>query len=222
MVEVLEARTTILRVLRCLCVSVGTTVLSGITLVTLAVGFGVPAGAASFIANGCGIPASYLGNRRWVWRRSGRGDLAREVVPFWILSLAGLVASTLFVSYVGTITAAMPATGRAIALPAASVGVFATLWIVQFVLLDRVIFRSRTQTRDTVAVGERSASRSDSPFSNSGVDQRLGGGRNLSPSRCNRSGGLSPRPANVGPDRRGDDNDGAEHDEHAPERDIPV
>jgi putative flippase GtrA len=138
-------RTTMLRVLRCLCVSVGTTVLSAVALVILAVGFGIPAGTASLIANGCGIPASYLGNRHWVWRRSGRGDLAREVVPFWILSLAGLVVSTLFVSYVGTITAAVPAAGRAIALPAANIGVFAALWIVQFALLDRVIFRNRTQ-----------------------------------------------------------------------------
>ena len=163
MAEALEAdhRTTILRVLRCLCVSVGTTVFSAVALVTLAVGFGIPAGTASLIANGCGIPASYLGNRRWVWRRSGRGDLAREVVPFWILSLAGLVASTLFVSYVGTITAAFPAAGRAIALPAASVGVFAALWIVQFALLDRVIFRSRTQARDTVAVADVGSGRDD-------------------------------------------------------------
>jgi putative flippase GtrA len=146
MVEVREAdhRTTIRRVLRCLGVSVGTTVLSAVVLVMLAIGFGIPAGTASLIANGCGIPASYLGNRRWVWRRSGRGDLAHEVVPFWILSLAGLLAATLFVAYVGTITGAFPAAERAIALPAASVAVFATLWIVQFALLDRVIFRSRT------------------------------------------------------------------------------
>ena len=145
MVEV--HRTTILRVLRCLCVSAGTTVLSAVALVVLAIGFGLPAGTASLIANGCGIPASYWGNRRWVWRRTGRGDLAREVIPFWMLSLIGLVASTLFVAYVGTITAALPVAGRAIALPAASVVVFAALWIVQFALLDRVIFAGASHSR---------------------------------------------------------------------------
>ncbi len=132
---------------RCLSVSVGTTVLSAVVLVTLAVGFGVPAGGASLLANGCGIPPSYLCNRRWVWRRTGRGDLAREVVPFWTLSLAALVVSTWFVAYVGKITAALPVAGRAIALPGANIGVFATLWIAQFVILDRLIFRNRVQAQ---------------------------------------------------------------------------
>jgi putative flippase GtrA len=131
---------TIIRALRCLSVSVGTTVLSAAVLVALAVGFGMPAGTASLVANVCGIPPSYLWNRRWVWRRTGRGDLAREVVPFWMLSLVGLVVSMWFVAYVGTMTAALPAAGRAVALPAANVGVFATLWLAQFVILDRVIF----------------------------------------------------------------------------------
>jgi putative flippase GtrA len=135
--------TKIMRVRRCLSVSVGTTVLSAVVLVTLAVGFGVPAGGASLIANVCGIPPSYVWNRRWVWRRTGRSDLAREVVPFWTLSLVGLVVSTWFVGFVGTMTAALPAAGRAIALPVANIGVFATLWIVQFLVLDRVVFRNR-------------------------------------------------------------------------------
>lgn len=131
------------RVLRCLSVSVGTTVLSATILVVLAVGLGVPAGPANVVAVMCGITPSYLGNRRWVWGRTGKGSLSREVVPFWTLSVAGLVASTIAVARVGGLTDPWSNGTRAVALPAANVAVFGALWIVQFLLLDRVIFRDR-------------------------------------------------------------------------------
>ena len=131
------------RMARCLTVSVGTTILSAVILVTLAVGLGVPAGVANVIAVVCGIGPSYVGNRRWVWRRDGRGDVAREIVPFWVLSIAGLIISTFAVARVGALSHAWPATARAIALPLTNVAVFGALWCVQFVVLDRVIFHNR-------------------------------------------------------------------------------
>src|SRR4029079_9097858 len=86
------------RMSRCLVVSVGTTLLSAAVLVALALGAGVPAGSANVVAVGCGIAPSYLANRHWVWGRTGRGDLGREILPFWILSVAGLVVSTIAVA----------------------------------------------------------------------------------------------------------------------------
>jgi putative flippase GtrA len=130
------------RVLCCLTVSVGTTLLSAVVLVALVVGAGVPAGTANVIAVCCGIVPSYLGNRRWTWGRTGRGSVAREVVPFWVLSLAGLLLSTVTVALAGAATAAWPDSVRSIVLPLAQAGTFAALWVVQFVLLDRVIFRT--------------------------------------------------------------------------------
>ncbi|HXY91505.1 MAG TPA: GtrA family protein [Acidimicrobiia bacterium] len=133
----------IVRAARCLCVSVGTTVLSAVILVALALGAGVPAGIANVIAVVAGIVPSYLGNRRWAWNRPGRGSLTREVVPFWVLSLTGLAISTFTVARVATLTESWAGSWRAIALPMANLSVFAALWVVQFVLLDRVIFRTR-------------------------------------------------------------------------------
>jgi putative flippase GtrA len=138
---------TIGRMARCLTVSVGTTILSAVILAALAVGLGVPAGLANVIAVLCGIGPSYLGNRHWVWKRDGRGDLAREVVPFWVLSIAGLIISTIAVARVGALSHAWPATARAIALPLANLAGFGALWCVQFVVLDRVIFHDRRAAR---------------------------------------------------------------------------
>jgi putative flippase GtrA len=134
-------RVLVQRMSRCLVVSVGTTLLSAAVLVALALGAGVPAGSANVIAVCCGIAPSYFANRHWVWGRSGRGDLAREVLPFWILSLAGLVVSTVAVSIVASVAGQWSTSARAIALPLANLSVFGALWLVQFALLDKVLFR---------------------------------------------------------------------------------
>ena len=129
------------RALRCLAVSVFTTVLSAVVLVALVLGADVRPGLANVVAVCCGIPVSYAANRRWTWARAGRGSLTREVAPFWVLSLAGLACSTVAVAVIGGLSADWPDAVRAIALPVAEAGSFALLWIVQFVLLERVIFR---------------------------------------------------------------------------------
>ena len=133
--------TLVQRMSRCLVVSVGTTLLSAAVLVALALGAGVPAGSANVVAVCCGIAPSYLANRHWVWGRSGRGDLAREVAPFWVLSLAGLVVSTVAVSVVASAAVHWSTSARAIALPLANLSVFGALWLVQFALLDKVLFK---------------------------------------------------------------------------------
>jgi putative flippase GtrA len=123
-------------------VSIVTTLVSTAILVLLAVVVGIPAGAANAIGVVCGIPLSYMGNRRWVWRRDGASAFGRELLPFWTMCLLGLLASTVVVGRVGELTAGLPASWRAVILPLANAATFAALWVVQFVLLDRVIFRT--------------------------------------------------------------------------------
>jgi putative flippase GtrA len=93
------------------------------------------------IAVCCGIGPSYFANRHWVWGRSGRGDLVHEILPFWVLSLAGLVVSTMAVSLVASAGVSWSTSRRALALPLANLSVFGALWLVQFALLDKVLFR---------------------------------------------------------------------------------
>jgi putative flippase GtrA len=128
------------RVARCLSVSVGTTLLSAAVLVALALGAGVPAGMSNVIAVCAGIVPSYFANRHWVWGKRGRSSLMREMVPFWVLSLAGLAVSTFAVSWVASFTASRTTSARAVLLPLANLSAFGALWVVQFVVLDRVLF----------------------------------------------------------------------------------
>jgi len=140
-IQVVARRALVQRLSRCLVVSVGTTLLSAAILVALALGAGVPAGLANVIAVCCCIAPSYLANRHWVWGRSGRGDFARELLPFWVLSIAGLGASTIVVSLVASVAAHWSTSARALALPIANLSVFGALWLVQFAMLDKVVFR---------------------------------------------------------------------------------
>ncbi len=49
--------------------------------------------ASTFVANTVAtVPAYYL-NRRWVWGKSGRSHLMKEIVPFWAMSALGIVVS---------------------------------------------------------------------------------------------------------------------------------
>jgi putative flippase GtrA len=135
-------RVVVARMSRCLVVSVGTTLLSAAVLVALASGAGVPAGPANVVAVLCGIAPSYAANRRWVWGRTGRSDLLREVTPFWSLSLAGLIASTVAVAAVAGATTQWSTSARSVALPLANLAVFGALWLLQFAVLERVLFRT--------------------------------------------------------------------------------
>lgn len=142
---------------RCLSVSVGTTLLSAAILVALSLGAGLPAGMSNAIAVCCGIAPSYLANRSWVWKQPGRGSLWREVAPFWLLSLTGLVLSTIAVARVASATASWTSAARSIALPVANLSVFGALWIVQFVVLDRVIFTQSDAARAEAVSARRGA-----------------------------------------------------------------
>jgi putative flippase GtrA len=86
-------------------------------------------------------------NRRWVWGLRGRTSLAAEVVPFVAMSLTALVLSTAAVSWVARVADAEGAgsPARTVAVLAANVTVFGSLWVLQFLLLDRVLFRRRSR-----------------------------------------------------------------------------
>jgi putative flippase GtrA len=133
------------KVARCLSVSVLTTALSLTVLATLTAAFAVAAWIANVLATAAGTVVSYRLNREWVWGRHGASDPWREVVPFWALSFAGLLLSTVCVATADRWASAVHLAGgvhTAVVLTASVAG-YAALWIAEFVVLDRLLFGAR-------------------------------------------------------------------------------
>lgn len=83
------------------------------------------------------IPAYFL-SRAWVWQRSGRHSLHREVLPFWSIALVGLVVSTL------TAHLADAALGSQIWVNIGSLFGYFLVWVAKFFLLDQLLFPAPT------------------------------------------------------------------------------
>lgn len=126
-------------------VSVISTVVSLSVLGVLVFAGAVSAGWANVIATAVGTVPSFELNRRWVWRRTGRPSLGAEVGPFCLMSFAGLGLSTLAVTVVARWAAAagFAAGLRTLLVELANVGAFGSLWIAQFLILDRLTFRAQ-------------------------------------------------------------------------------
>ena len=140
--SVRSTRATVTKLLRYAGVSlISTTVSLAILAVLVSTGAVTP-GWGNVIATGIGTVPSFELNRRWVWRKSGSRSVIAEVGPFCALSFAGLGLSTLAVSAAAS-WAASAGLNVTVAALAANVGTFGSLWVVQFVLLDRVLFRRR-------------------------------------------------------------------------------
>ena len=121
--------------------AVSTTI--GLSVLAVLVGTGATtAGWANVIATAAGTGPSFEMNRRWVWGKKGHRSLRGEVVPFCILSFVSLAVSTVAVSRVTGWAAAagLHGTGRAAAAMAANLVSFGAMWVVQYLLLDRILF----------------------------------------------------------------------------------
>jgi putative flippase GtrA len=108
-------------------------------------GFGWEPVKANFTA-AClmSIPA-FLLNKYWVWGKSGRAHLRREVIPFWVFTVAGWILSTVTVDFATNHTD--PDTlMRQLTVSAASIGGFGILWVLKYMFLDKIMFGSHHHT----------------------------------------------------------------------------
>jgi putative flippase GtrA len=123
---------------------------TSLTVLGLLVGVvNAPAGWANVAATAIGTVPSFELNRRWVWLKRGARSIWSEVVPFASLALAGLGLSTLTVHLASTWAqeSGWGRLARTSAVEAASIATFGSLWVFQYVLCDRVLFRSREPNR---------------------------------------------------------------------------
>ena len=84
----------------------------------------------------CIVPSFEL-NRRWVWRLHGQSD-AGQFVPFCLLSVAGLVLSTLAVRYTGDHSTGLANPWHTVVVDSSNLGAYAVLWVIRYFILDRV------------------------------------------------------------------------------------
>jgi putative flippase GtrA len=128
-------------------VSVVATVTSALVLTGLLTAGVVGAGEANVLATLAGVAPSFELNRRWVWGRRGPRSVGGEVVPFLALAVTGLVLSTTAVAAVAHLAEARAVEGaaRTTVLLAANLAAFGSLWVGQYVVLDRVVFRRRSR-----------------------------------------------------------------------------
>jgi putative flippase GtrA len=102
-------------------------------------------GWANVVATAAGTVPSFELNRRWVWRKSGRRSVWAEIGPFCALSFLGLALSTLAVSAASRWAAGSGhgIGARTVVAEGANVATFGALWVAQYLMLDRVLFRVR-------------------------------------------------------------------------------
>jgi putative flippase GtrA len=145
-------------------VSAITTVIS-VSILTFSTAFlGLAAWLANVVATSVATVPSYHLNRRWTWGRTDASHPFREVLPFWVLAFAGLALSTVAVGVADSWATAAGLAGsvHTATVVAAQLSGFGALWIVQFVLLDRVLF-GRTHESWPVG-GSADAATEESPI----------------------------------------------------------
>lgn len=111
----------------------------------LVLGYGLlgwSARVANLVAFVAGALPAYTLNRRWTWRRTGRSRLLTEVAPYWVLSAAGLATSTWAVGAAEGVARQL-SDSRAVhtlIVLAAAVATTGALWIIKFVVFERLLF----------------------------------------------------------------------------------
>jgi putative flippase GtrA len=118
----------------------------------LAIAYG-PLGwlAANLLSVSCGAVPNYLINRRWTWHQSGKNRLWGEVVPFWVMSVIGMIFSLFAVSYADS------RWGTKLAVVIAQLAGFGVLWLAKFLVLDKVMWKIVHEIQPEVAIDEAEA-----------------------------------------------------------------
>lgn len=90
----------------------------------------------NFLAATIGAVPNYAINRYWTWNKRGKNHLWKEVVPFWGLTIAGLLMSTLMVAY------AEAEFGSQLAIQVANLAGYGSVWIIKLLVLEHVLFKT--------------------------------------------------------------------------------
>ena len=146
---------TLPRLLRYFGASAVATAIGQSVLISLVATGATTPGWANVIATAAGTLPSFELNRRWVWGRSGPRSWAGEVLPFCVWSFLALAVSTVAVRTAVSmaVDAGMHGLGQAAAAVVASLSAGGLMWVLQYIILDRVLFRPSGLDRLEVVLG---------------------------------------------------------------------
>lgn len=108
---------------------------------------------ANIVAVSISALPCYVLSKQWVWGKSGKSHLLKEVVPFWAFAFFGLLLSTLLVHFVKQHTDSL------VWINGASLSGFGVLWVARFFVLDRLIWRTHHHTPLDEEIEEEEAAR---------------------------------------------------------------
>lgn len=124
----------------------GSVVAAACSEVTLVVLYGLlhlAPGVSSCLAWLAGAVPNYWLNRSWTWRRRGRPDLRREVLPYVTIILVTLLLAALLTAAVDRWSRAggTGSTERVVLVAGTFLGVYVAMFVLRFLLLDRLFSR---------------------------------------------------------------------------------
>jgi putative flippase GtrA len=96
---------------------------------------------STVFANVVATVPSYFLNRNWVWGKRGRSHVFKEVVPFWLASIAGIVLSIFTATgarHIGIEYFPHHHGLRTVLVEVANLAAFGILWIAKFVLFNKL------------------------------------------------------------------------------------
>ena len=100
-------------------------------------------GWANLMAATLGAIPNYVINRYWTWSKRGKNHLWREVMPFWLLTLAGLGMSTWMV-----LVASSQWPDSQLAIQAANLAGYGSVWFIKLLVLEHLLFKHDEPTAD--------------------------------------------------------------------------
>ena len=82
---------------------------------------------------------AYVLARYWVWEKTSKNHVVKEIAPFWGLAFLGLVASTVAAGFASRYSDAQ------IVLNLVNLAAFGIIWVFKFFILDRFMFGTPRQ-----------------------------------------------------------------------------
>ena len=117
---------------------------TGVSLAVLALVFGVfhvwgEVGSTVFANVVASVPSYFL-TRNWVWGKTGRSHLVKEIIPFWTMSALGIAFSIIGAAaakHLGT-RLGLSHFEQTLLVEVANVTSFAVFWVAKYLVFNRI------------------------------------------------------------------------------------